>query len=99
MIKSKPGTLRQASAVGGQQKTSVPISEEPSPPRELSQPNEPLDPDLVAEETESQLLDTSGAEELSVKTLADMFDFRLGEQPTKPPLSKSKDRLLVAKMA
>ena len=26
------------------------------------------------------LLDTSGAEELSVKTLADMFDFRLGEQ-------------------
>merc|ERR1712192_271968 len=45
------------------------------------------------------LLDTSGAEELSVKTLADMFDFRLGEQPTKPPLSKSKDRLLVAKMS
>ena len=28
----------------------------------------------------SGLLDTSGAEELSVKTLADMFDFRLGEQ-------------------
>ena len=43
-------------------------------------PNEPPDPDIVAEESESRLLDTSGAEELSVKTLADMFDFRLGEQ-------------------
>jgi len=31
-------------------------------------------------------LDTAGAEELSVKTLADMFDFRLGEMPSKPPL-------------
>jgi hypothetical protein len=29
----------------------------------------------------------SGAEELSVKTLADMFDFKLGEEPAKPPLS------------
>ena len=48
--------------------------------RELSQSNEPPDPDIVAEESESRLLDTSGAEELSVKTLADMFDFRLGEQ-------------------
>ena len=47
--------------------------------RELSQPNEPLDAD-IAEEDETRLLDTSGAEELSVKTLADMFDFRLGEQ-------------------
>ena len=48
--------------------------------RELSQPNEPdKDPD-IADESESQLLDTSGAEELSVKTLADMFDYRLGEQ-------------------
>jgi len=33
-----------------------------------------------------------------VKTLADMFDFRLGEQPTKPPLAKSKDRLLIARL-
>jgi len=50
--------------------------------RELSQqqPNEPPDIDIVGEESESRLLDTSGAEELSVKTLADMFDFRLGEQ-------------------
>merc|ERR1719239_1725808 len=92
---------RQAAAVAAQQKTSVPISEELSPARELSQqqPNEPPDIDIVGEESESRLLDTSGAEELSVKTLADMFDFRLGEQPTKPPLSKSKDRLLVAKMS
>jgi hypothetical protein len=30
---------------------------------------------------------SSGAEELSVKTLADMFDFKLGEEPAKPPLS------------
>ena len=45
----------------------------------MSQRNELLDPD-IAEENESRLLDTSGAEELSVKTLADMFDFRLGEQ-------------------
>ena len=51
--------------------------------RELSQSNEPPDPDIVAEESESRLLDTSGAEELSVKTLADMFDFRLGEQVNK----------------
>jgi len=70
---------RQTASVGAQQKTTVPISEELSPPRELSQPNELLDPD-IAEENESRLLDTSGAEELSVKTLADMFDFRLGEQ-------------------
>jgi len=70
---------RQAAAGGAQQKTPVPISEELSPPRELSQPNEPLDAD-IAEEDETRLLDTSGAEELSVKTLADMFDFRLGEQ-------------------
>lgn len=70
---------RQAAVVGPQQKTTVPISEELSPPRELSQPNEPLDPGIT-EENESRLLDTSGAEELSVKTLADMFDFRLGEQ-------------------
>jgi len=90
---------RQAAAVATQQKTSIPISEDLSPARELTQPNEPPDPDVVAEESESRLLDTSGAEELSVKTLADMFDFRLGEQPTKPPLSKSKDRLLVAKMS
>jgi len=73
---------RQAAAVAAQQKTSVPISEELSPARELSQqqPNEPPDIDIVGEESESRLLDTSGAEELSVKTLADMFDFRLGEQ-------------------
>jgi len=31
-------------------------------------------------DTDIDRLDTSGAEELSVKTLADMFDFRLGEQ-------------------
>merc|ERR1719234_2385760 len=92
---------RQAAAVASQQKTPVPISEELSPTRELSQPaNEPPDLDIVGEESESRLLDTSGghtglldtsgghtglldtsgAEELSVKTLADMFDFRLGEQ-------------------
>jgi len=71
---------RQAAAVATQQKTSIPISEDLSPARELTQPNEPPDPDIVAEESESRLLDTSGAEELSVKTLADMFDFRLGEQ-------------------
>jgi len=47
---------------------------------------------------ETDRLDTSGAEELSVKTLADMFDFRLGEQPTKPPLAKSKEKLLITKM-
>ena len=49
--------------------------------RELSKSNEPPDPDAhLVGENESRLLDTSGAEELSVKTLADMFDFRVGEQ-------------------
>ena len=49
--------------------------------RELSKANEPPDPDAhPVGENESRLLDTSGAEELSVKTLADMFDFRVGEQ-------------------
>jgi len=43
-------------------------------------------------------LDTSGAEELSVKTLADMFDFKLGEQPLKPPLAKSKDKLVISRL-
>ena len=47
----------------------------------MSKPNEPPDPDAhPVGENESRLLDTSGAEELSVKTLADMFDFRVGEQ-------------------
>ena len=47
----------------------------------MSKANEPPDPDAhLVGENESRLLDTSGAEELSVKTLADMFDFRVGEQ-------------------
>merc|ERR1712176_1388019 len=31
--------------------------------------------------------ESSGGEELSVKTLADMFDFRLDDMPNKPPLA------------
>jgi len=38
-------------------------------------------------------LDTSGAEELSVKTLADMFDFKLNEEPSKPPLTPRHNRI------
>ena len=66
---------------------------EASPPREDTVPEVPgsgedtltdrsstkylVEPNLVLR------LDTSGAEELSVKTLADMYDYRLGEQVAK----------------
>jgi len=43
-------------------------------------------------------LDTSGAEELSVKTLADMFDFKLGEEPSKPPLTARHNKLVESKI-
>ncbi|XP_023321112.1 protein phosphatase Slingshot homolog 2 [Eurytemora carolleeae] len=43
-------------------------------------------------------LDTSGAEELSVKTLADMFDFKLGEEPAKPPLTSRHNKLVESKI-
>jgi len=96
--------LRQT-AVGGPPKIPTPLVAEGSPPRELSQGGDGRDLEPVDENAPGALerrdgtLELRAAEELSVKTLADMFDFRLGEQPTKPPLSKSKDRLMVARMS
>jgi len=49
----------------------------------LVEPSPLRDPGVQVQDqgdTDVDRLDTSGAEELSVKTLADMFDFRLGEQ-------------------
>jgi len=85
-------------AVGGPPKIPTPLVVEGSPPRELSQGGDGRDLEPV-DENAPGTLERRAAEELSVKTLADMFDFRLGEQPTKPPLSKSKDRLMVARMS
>jgi len=85
-------------AVGGPPKIPTPLLAEGSPPRELSQGGDGRELEPV-DENAPGTLELRAAEELSVKTLADMFDFRLGEQPTKPPLSKSKDRLMVARMS
>jgi len=85
-------------AVGGNPKIPTPLVAEGSPPRELSQGGDGLEPvdenahgtlerrDGTLERRDGTLerrdgtLELRAAEELSVKTLADMFDFRLGEQ-------------------
>jgi len=41
------------------------------------------------------LLDEDCVEELSVKTLADMFDYRIGDLPAKPPRNKNSVHKLV----
>jgi hypothetical protein len=38
------------------------------------------------------------AEELSVKTLADMYEFKLGEKPAKPPLPSKHTRIVESKI-
>jgi hypothetical protein len=88
-----PIHLRQAAQSWGQEGATLPPTATPDTNYEDAavELNKFSDVDLTVinpiNQTIEMRLDTCGAEELSVKTLADMFDFRLGEMPSKPPLT------------
>jgi len=54
--------------------------------------------DCHSENQKNDVLRLSGTEELSVKTLADMYEFKLGENPSKPPLPSKHTRIIESKI-